>query len=645
MLMFWRWLLILAAMTLPPSAAEAQERRVALVIGNGAYRQAGALPNATNDAEDVAGVLRGLGFAVTLVRDQEVAAMRQAIRSFGETARGADVALFYYSGHGLQMGQRDRAENFLVPVDARLADARDAPAETIALSGVLDWMEGARARVVILDACRNNPLVARMANASGTRSIGAGLAPLDAAGAQGTLVAFATAPGAVALDGHGRNSPFTAALLRHLPTPGVEIRGAMTRVRADVARATGNTQVPWSNDGLLSELFLAGVAPPTPPPAPAPTVSPEALDLALWQSVQGSRNAADFEEYLRRFPDGLFAGVARNRMAELRPTAAVPPPAATAGAPEPTPLDRQQATVVATALPGATAARPDPSGYPVAVGQSFRDCADCPEMVVIPAGSFVMGSRPTGISDDEPERTVRVAAPLAVGRFPVTVGEYRAFVQATGRADGPTCLIYSGSGLRNTRGRNWHNPGFRQTDRDPVVCVNWHDAQAYARWMGQRTGRQYRLLTEAEWEYAARAGTQTLYWWGTYAVSPCVHANGADRTARTQGSVRANLTFADCSDGYAYTSPVGSFRANPFGLHDMGGNVRQWTEDCYVRSYVGASLDATVAVVSADCWSHVLRGGSWNLSSTLLDAGRRGWFETEIRSNDAGIRLARTPGG
>jgi uncharacterized caspase-like protein len=483
--------LLLLALLLPclmPAAATAQERRVALLIGNSAYTHATALPNAANDAQAMAGSLRALGFTVTVAQNQTVSGMRRALRDFSDSVRGADVALFFFAGHGLQMGQRDRAENLLVPTDARLADARDLDDETIALSRILQLMEGARTRLVILDACRDNPLLARMSQTGTSRSISRGLAPIDATGTQGTLVAFSTAPGAVAADGTGRNSPFTAALLRHLPTPGLEIRGALTRVRAEVARATGNAQTPWSNDGLLEELFLAGrtsAASPQ-PTAPSQPLAPTeaAVELAFWQSVQSSASAAELEEYLRRYPAGAFAGLARSRIAALRaPVAPTPPPV---------------------------------PRFPVGVGDRFRDCAECPELVVIPPGRFVMGSPPSegGRENDEgPQREVTFAVAVALGRGPVTVGEFRAFAQATAHQATGGCWRWNPSKdmLELGPGLDWRNPGLPQTDDHPVVCVSWADAQAYARWLSGRTGKRYRLPTEAEWEYAARAGTQTRW--------------------------------------------------------------------------------------------------------------------------------------
>ncbi len=289
------------------------------------------------------------------------------------------------------------------------------------------------------------------------------------------------------------------------------------------------------------------------------------------------------------------------------------------------------------------------SGYPAAVGQAFRDCADCPEMMVIPAGRFTMGS-PTSEADrraDEgPQHEVTVTAPLAVGRSHVTVGEYRAFVAATGRGDGGSCYTLNSAGeWQDQAGRSWRNPGFSQTDRDPVVCVNWEEAQAYARWLAGRTGRGYRLLTEAEWEYAARAGGSSRWWWGDNAAAQCGNANGADQTALGIPGWKSTWTTAPCSDGYAFTSPAGRFAANAFGLHDMAGNAWQWVGDCYRESYAGAPTEAGAMVDQGGCSSRVLRGGSWGDIPQDLRSAHRSGYPPDFRLNYLGFRVARTPGG
>jgi hypothetical protein len=267
--------LVLAALALsvPAAVAWAQQGRVALVLGNGAYRSVPRLANPGQDAQGMAQTLRGIGFQVELVRDATRAQIEEALRRFGRAADGAEIALFFYAGHGMQVG----GENYLMPVDARVADARDIDYELIALPLVTRAMERARVRILILDACRDNPLAAQIRGLSGTRSVGRGLARIEQVDL-GTLVAFATSPGAVALDGAGRNSPFTAALLQHLPTPGLEIRQVMTRVRASVVQETGGQQIPWDNSSLITEVVLrpgaGGTVAAAPPPAPRPVPEP-----------------------------------------------------------------------------------------------------------------------------------------------------------------------------------------------------------------------------------------------------------------------------------------------------------------------------------------------------------------------------------
>lgn len=292
--------------------------------------------------------------------------------------------------------------------------------------------------------------------------------------------------------------------------------------------------------------------------------------------------------------------------------------------------------------PGSAAA----PGYPVPVGQAFRDCADCPEMVVVPAGQFVMGTpnaeRDRRV-DEGPQRGVRLAAPLAVGRAPVTVRQYRAFATATGRSDPGQCVTITLPGGRWDRvpGRGWQSPGFPQTDDDPVVCVSWEDATAFAQWLAARTGKPYRLPTEAEWEYAARAGTTTAWWWGVDDTAQCKSANAADQTTLREVPGITAAQAARCDDGYAYTSPVGRFAANAFGLHDLVGNVQQWVLDCYQDSYTWAPSDASQTMPAAECSRRVIRGGAWTFSPQNLRVGSRVAHAANGRFGLVGFRVAR----
>jgi tetratricopeptide (TPR) repeat protein len=239
--------------TPPPPLVPAKEVRVALVIGNGNYLQAPQLVNPPNDAADIATALRRLGFDVVEGRDLDRHGLEDKIREFGRKLDGATMALFYYAGHGLQVAGR----NYLVPTDAKLERPGDLSFETIDVGQVLAQMDTEkRVNLIILDACRDNPLARSLARSLGTRSIAVGQGLATVQSAVGTMIVYATQPDNVALDGQGRNSPFTGALLKHLATPGLEIRTMMTRVRADVVAATNERQVPWDSSSLIGEVVL-----------------------------------------------------------------------------------------------------------------------------------------------------------------------------------------------------------------------------------------------------------------------------------------------------------------------------------------------------------------------------------------------------
>ena len=278
----------------------------------------------------------------------------------------------------------------------------------------------------------------------------------------------------------------------------------------------------------------------------------------------------------------------------------------------------------------------DPRRVP---GTVFRDCPECPEMVVVPAGSFLMGSPPSEAGreyDESPVHRVKIPKPFAVGKYEVTVEEYRQFVTATGRGDSGGCDIYGHNswswGYRRDILASWQSPGFSQTNRHAVVCVAWRDAKAYVKWLSEKTVKQYRLLSESEWEYAARAGTTTRYNWG-------------------KGIGRNNANCKGCGgrwDGQG-TAPVGSFSANGFGLHDMHGNAWEWVEDCRNTSYEEAPPNGN-AWMSGNCSERVLRGGSWGSSPGVLRSADRGAFAAErarglkanARIHIIGFRVART---
>ena len=294
--------------------------RVALVVGNGDYAaEIGKLKNPTSDAQMMADTLTGLGFEVALVTDADQKAMKRAIREFGQKLRATGpngIGLFYYAGHGVQVD----GENFLLPIGAEIQAEGDVELEAVSASSILSQMQfaGNAVNLVFLDACRNNPLTRSFR--SGSR----GLARVDAP--RGSFVGYSTAPGDVSVDGESNNSPYALALVEELNTPGISIEEAHRAVRGKVLAATNQRQTPWDSSSLTGPVVLkqvtmvAPIAPATPAPAPSEPsggASTQQAELLFWDSIKHSDNPATFEAYLTQFPNGVFAGLARAKIAEL----------------------------------------------------------------------------------------------------------------------------------------------------------------------------------------------------------------------------------------------------------------------------------------------------------------------------------------
>ncbi len=281
-------------MAAPPVSGR---KRLALVIGNGAYREA-PLKNPVNDARALSAKLRALGFEVMLGENLGQREMSRLVVQFGERLAGHDVGMFFFAGHGIQI----KGKNYLIPVDALIRSENSVRAETVDVDAVLDQLSPSPLNVVILDACRNNPFERRF------RSVSGGLAQMEAP--KGTLIAYATSPGKVALDGEGENSTYTTALLRALGEPGLPLESVFKRVRGEVARQTGDLQVPWESSSLTGDFFFVGAAAQPKPAAEA--------ELLFWQSVKDSQDAEDFLAYLRQFPEGRFIDIAKNRVNRMK---------------------------------------------------------------------------------------------------------------------------------------------------------------------------------------------------------------------------------------------------------------------------------------------------------------------------------------
>jgi formylglycine-generating enzyme required for sulfatase activity len=290
-----------------------------------------------------------------------------------------------------------------------------------------------------------------------------------------------------------------------------------------------------------------------------------------------------------------------------------------------------------------------------AVNTINRECRNCPDLVTIPAGTALLGASATDPfrkADELPERTFAIARPFAVSRSEITRAEFEAFVRATHREIQGKCLTD-----RREPG-NWQlddattfrDPGFAQSDDHPVACVSWDDANAYIAWLNTQTSGGYRMLTEVEWEYVARAGAgqNSIYPWGANAADGCAFANGFDRIALVH---YANMDRSgydafdpmDCSDARLNTAPVGSYAPNAFGVYDMIGNVSEWVDDCFTATHDALnSSGASPTIDGGACARRIAKGGSWGTLAHNLRVADRFPYAPGHRDDSIGIRVAKT---
>jgi formylglycine-generating enzyme required for sulfatase activity len=540
--------------------------------------------------------------------------MLSAVKSFAaELAKGGPnaVGFLYYSGHGVARPE-DRA-NYLIPIDLTDTSSTDFWFDAVKLDDLLGELERAApfaAHFVVFDACRDELKLPYKSAVKGFEPV---------AERSGMFIAFATALGAVALDeakAGGGSGPYSSALAAELVKPAQDHLQLFQNVKEGVFAATERKQVPWERNGLLKRIYFGGEATPAKPitrPAQPDTSEAE----RAWTLVKGATSPAALEAFIRRFGDTFYGDLAKARLAELKQQAdaaqQVTKKKADDAASAKEEAERKRLAMLQLdderkrAEVEAAKKRAEAAGA-MQAGRVFRDCPECPEMVVLPAGEFMMGSPQSEAernTDEGPRHKVTIAKPFAVGKFEVTFAEWDACVAAGGCKRRPDDAGWG-------RGRR------------PVIDVSWHDAKEYTAWLSRKTGRTYRLLSEAEWEYAARAGTTTRYAFGD-----------------TISSSQAKYGKVFGSDGG--TVEVGSFPANRFGLHDMHGNVEEWVEDNWHPDYKGAPIDGSVWP-GGDVSMRVLRGSSFAGDSDSLRSGRRRSESHEdwARMLVFGFRVART---
>ncbi len=604
--------LLLSLATALFAALPAQAARQALVIGNDNYTSVPKLQKAGNDATAMARELKAAGFAVQLHRDLNYRSMVRTVETFTAGIKGGDEVVVFFAGHGVQI----KNGAYLLPTDIEATSESEVEKTAYELNALTEKLSEAKAAfsLVMVDACRDNPLKAKGRSVGNTRGLSAVEPP------KGQMVVYSASKGQQALDrlsdkDANPNSVFTREFIARMKRPGVRIEDLVREVQDAVEALAGTVQHEQRpalyNEARGNFYFFGPTTVQVMPQAPAkpeplvPSARPgqvEGLSLADLEREEATRKEwaawqarmkADFDKTAQ------FAGGA-----DLQVKAWDRFLAAWA---QDNPQSREDEGLRADAVARRDRARQamapvaaPPTVAPIAstkptIGQVIKDCADCPEMIAIPAGSFEMGAE---FADEQPRHQVQVPAFL-LGRTEVTQGQWQAVM-------GSNPSYFKACGLDC-----------------PVENVSWNDAQDFARRLSQKTGKTYRLPSEAEWEYAARAGSRGKWSFGD-----------------DESQLVAYAWFD--SNSVSATHPVAQKRPNAFGLYDMHGNAWEWVQDTWHVNYQGAPSDGSAWVDGGDQARRVLRGGAWiNYPGNLRSANR---FRNEpgYRDNYTGLRIART---
>lgn len=363
------------------------------------------------------------------------------------------------------------------------------------------------------------------------------------------------------------------------------------------------------SEQVTAPIMLAGILPKD---------SAEQYELTFWDSIKDSNHISDYEAYLKSYPNGRFAGLAQSRIERLR--AAAPkteaPKSDSARTEKPTPpaaakIPTKPSATKPTAKATEPKSKPAPAAAAVSSGQSsggttggseLQDCPICPALIALPSGEFVMGSN-DGDPSEKPAHKVSIATPFAIGKYEVTVEQWNACVAA-------------GACSKDASAAN-------RAKNSPVRDVSWDDAEQYVKWLSTQSGKQYRLPTEAEWEYAARGGSSSRFWWG-------------DKMQAGMANCK------ECGEPWSQDGPanVGSFSANPNGLYDVNGSVWEWVSDCWHNNYKNAPTDGR-AWTEATCRVRVIRGGSWREGASYMTSSTRFKYDASVRHSQNGFRVAR----
>ena len=603
----------------------AAQQRLALVIGNGDY-SASPLKNPLNDAKAMATRLRASGFEVIEKVNLNRTQMRQAFRDYGDKLKKVDVGLFYYAGHGAQV----EGVNYLIPLGANIAREDEISDQGLSLNALLQKIKSASnaLNMVVLDACRDNPFGSALTRGSASR----GLARVNAPG--GTIVIYAAAPGQTSSDGDGENGLFTSHFLAQMQVPGLELGHILRNTGRAVYAQSKQKQEPHVERSLLAGefYFIQADNASTNPVQNMNHLSPQ--ELSRWQDVRQCTSLAQIKQFVADFPKGTFTPVARNCLNQLQ---------AEQQANQKLALYIDTLPINATVRILNTVARyqygsklaPDryqievsQKGYktktdwltlgpksqdfyfkldkqviPTRQSQSYRVAGLSFTMKAIPAGTFQMGcvSGKSCRNDEKPVHQVKLKA-FSMMETEVTFALWSACVNAGACGHSPNDLDW-GKGSR------------------PVINVSWNDiTQNFILWLNRQTGQNFNLPSEAQWEYAARAGSRTKYSWG----------DKIDCSQAQYGGGKESNCYDKLNDQYRGTAEVKSFSPNKWGLYDMHGNVWEWIQDC---------SDNGEAWSQGECGRRVLRGGSWLSQPNVLRSAYRSNNTPTGRGVSLGFRL------
>lgn len=593
---------------LSASASQAADgKRVALVVGIGEYQHLSSLQNPVPDAKAIAAELREHGFDVSEHYNLARADLLDALEVFKRKAQDAEVALVYYAGHGMEID----GKNVVAPTDMEIECANKTTIRSVALDQLFSAAGPAPQQIVLLDACRNNPFPQCPTRGANSGSGFRGFSRLTEED-RSLLIANATLSGQLAADGDaGDHSPFAKSLLKNFDAhPNLFLRDLLELTAREVRIASRGAQVPEiTTRGGSPRVCLDAtgcgegtIARPADGVLEDPVALAETRDILKQLGFIGkTRRGEDtaLAKAIKRFqakagltPDGQLTPTL---LAVLRATktqvAALPVPAKP-GAP----------------LPGIATGPLEHE-----VGSTFKDCETCPGMVVVPAGRALIGAPKSEKGHqpaEEPQHEVTVSAPFAISKFEITFDEWEA------------CALEGGCADYRPQDGGWGR------GRRPVIYVSYDDAKAYVDWLRQKTGKAYRLPSEAEWEFAARGGTST-----SFAGGETLAPTQANFDASSQTSSRRTGTYQGT------TVEVGSFPPNPYGLHDTEGNVFEWVEDCWNKTHAGAPADASPR--GGDCARRVAKGGAWYYEAEFARPSARMSFPKGSRLNVIGFRVAR----